>query len=127
MFEEHNFHARAGAYIFNNKNELLLLKTPKKRWGIAGGHLHIGEGIEEGLKREVLEETGLDVVLIRIHKVFSKGNNIIMLFLAKAINYDVKISNEHEDYAWVRIKDIGNYDLTYDEIKDDAIILAEEL
>lgn len=53
----------AGAFIFNQKNELLLIKINhwNKKYTCAGGKIEIGESISAALKREVKEETGFDV------------------------------------------------------------------
>src|SRR3990172_4331960 len=52
-----------GALIFNPKGEIFLMKSYKWRgkYVIPGGHIELGETIEETVKREVKEETGLDV------------------------------------------------------------------
>lgn len=48
------------AIILNEKNEILLqLRTDFNRWGIIGGALEYNETLEDALKREVYEETGL--------------------------------------------------------------------
>ncbi|MCU7664571.1 NUDIX hydrolase [Bacillus thuringiensis] len=48
------------AIILNEKDEVLLqLRTDFNRWGIIGGALEYNETLEDALKREVFEETGL--------------------------------------------------------------------
>lgn len=48
------------AIIVNENNEILLqLRTDFNRWGIIGGALEYNETLEDALKREVYEETGL--------------------------------------------------------------------
>ena len=52
-----------GVFIFNSKGELFLMNSPK--WNdlliVPGGHIEYGETIKDAVKREVKEETGLDV------------------------------------------------------------------
>lgn len=52
-----------GAFIMNKKGELFLVKTHKwpGLYVVPGGKLECGETLKEALKREVKEETGLDV------------------------------------------------------------------
>jgi nucleoside triphosphatase len=52
-----------GAFIFNNKGELLLLESHKwpGRYVVPGGHVELGERLEEAVVREAKEETGLDI------------------------------------------------------------------
>ncbi len=54
-----------GAYIFNDKDEILLVRSPKwkegEMWTVPGGHIEWGEKIEETAMREVKEELGIRV------------------------------------------------------------------
>lgn len=52
----------AVAAIFNEKGELLLQKrSDKKKWGLPGGAIELGETFEDAVIREVWEETKLKV------------------------------------------------------------------
>src|SRR5512135_2161622 len=52
-----------GVFIFNNEGKLLLLRSHKWPDGITipGGHVELGERIEEAACREAREETGLEI------------------------------------------------------------------
>ncbi len=54
--------------IFNEKNDVLLLKHTYRRvaWSLPGGYLQAKEHPKTGLAREILEETGFRVRVIRI-------------------------------------------------------------
>ncbi len=72
-----------GAVVFNGEGEVLLVKhIPERggfwqgRWICPGGKLDLGEAIADGIRREVHEETGLEIGLLeplpafeRIHRV----------------------------------------------------------
>jgi ADP-ribose pyrophosphatase YjhB (NUDIX family) len=62
-----------GAIIFQAERVLLVQRghAPMQgEWSLPGGALEIGETLEEGVKREVLEETGLNIEPITRVEVF---------------------------------------------------------
>ncbi|MBM6648360.1 NUDIX hydrolase [Bacillus sp. RIT 809] len=60
------------AIILNENNELLLqLRTDFNRWGIIGGALEYNETLEDAVKREVFEETGLTVKNVELFRTYS--------------------------------------------------------
>jgi 8-oxo-dGTP diphosphatase len=106
------------AVITNDKNEVLLLReastyeegTNIGKYHLPGGRLEPGEAWQDGLKREVAEESGLEVEIIKPLFVGEwrpviKGvqNQIVALFMVcKATQTSsVKLSEEHDDYKWV--------------------------
>lgn len=58
-----------GALIVNKQGEIFLTKRGAKvtnergTWEIPGGKVHVGETLEEAIKREMKEEYGVDLVL----------------------------------------------------------------
>jgi 8-oxo-dGTP diphosphatase len=58
-----------GGLIFNQQGQLLLCEHTYRRlhpWGLPGGDLKFGEDPMDGVKREILEETGLTVRNVRL-------------------------------------------------------------
>lgn len=49
----------AGGYVFDNNNNILLVKTYNRGWDCTGGQVEEGENIEEAVLREILEESGI--------------------------------------------------------------------
>ncbi len=75
-----------GALIYDGPRVLLVKrgKEPlKDYWSLPGGAVEAGETLEEALRREVLEETGLIVKIIRLGDIFER----IMPDLAGRIEY----------------------------------------
>ncbi len=77
-------------------------------WEFPGGHLEDNETIFEGLKRELKEEIGYDLVNKPIITNYSDNikNNIHKIELDFIINVNkddinVILSDEHSDYKWV--------------------------
>ncbi len=110
----------AGAVIFRKeggKIYYLLLhypsnaKSPREYWDFPKGHIEKGEKIEETVKREVEEETGLkDIKLIEGFKEwikyffkFKEKNifKIVTFFLAETKTKEVKVSFEHIGFKWL--------------------------
>ncbi|MCP4219092.1 MAG: NUDIX domain-containing protein, partial [bacterium] len=62
-----------GAVIVNDQNETLLLlrkKSPEKGcWDLPGGRVELGETIEAAILREIKEELGVDVKIIKLLRV----------------------------------------------------------
>ena len=59
------------AIILNEKDEVLPLRTDFNRWSIIGGALEYNETLEDALKREVFEETGLIIKNPELFRTYS--------------------------------------------------------
>ena len=60
-----------GAVIFNEKKQLFLTLRSKNAtnergfWEIPGGKVHFGETLQDAIKREIKEEHGIDIILLK--------------------------------------------------------------
>jgi 8-oxo-dGTP diphosphatase len=113
-----------GAVIAKN-SEVLLLKRPTHDfmggiYELPGGKVKAKETLKKALYREVKEETGL--VVKRVEKFLgyfdykSESNDIVRQF-----NFYVSVRSftnvklrEHENYIWIRRKDLRKYPITKD-------------
>ena len=109
-----NFRLGAKAFLINN-NKLLILKRRSDDiqrlwiWELLGGRLEIAENPIEGIKREVKEETGVDIEVLHPFKVrhFTREDNQIvtlLIFLCKTSDNEVIISKEHSNFEWVPLE-----------------------
>ena len=78
---------RIGVYavIFHEGQVLLALRRDIGWWNQPGGGLEVGETVEEGVCREVREETGLEVEVERLVGVYSKPQKqeVVLSFLCR--------------------------------------------
>ncbi|TKH18023.1 NUDIX domain-containing protein [Bacillus wiedmannii] len=57
--------------IFNEKGQILLQQRRSGIWAVPGGFVELGESTEESGRREVLEETGIEIGSLQLISVFS--------------------------------------------------------
>jgi 8-oxo-dGTP diphosphatase len=115
------------AVIFSDEGKVLILReantyeegTNPGRYHMPGGRLNPGEAFLDGLIREVDEETGLKIeigkpIYVGEWRPVIKGvpNQIVGIFFkCKAITTNVRLSEEHDDFKWIRPEEIENYDI----------------
>ena len=107
--------------IRRSDGKILVLKRSSKDdhkpgvWETAGGGMEREETPQEGLAREVLEETGLPVIIGKPFNVFSfkKGTGefkIGITFLCEYTGGVVKMSDEHSEYRWINPNEFSEMD-----------------
>lgn len=107
-------------HLFNSKGELYLQKRPvwkdiqPGRWDTAtGGHVGLGESVDQALRREVGEELGItDFVPEALgHYVFTSDRERELVFVHKAV-YDGPVSPNPEELAggrfWTQAEIMAN-------------------
>ena len=99
------FTVTAGAIIFNEAGEVLLLKhffRAGSGWGLPGGFLKAGEQPLEALRRELNEEIGLEIHEVEIFwaRSFKRPRQVEVLYRAKAVGRGEPRSIEVERTGW---------------------------
>ncbi|EAY30758.1 hydrolase, nudix family, putative [Microscilla marina ATCC 23134] len=115
-----------GATIFNQDNQLLLIKTHKwnHKYGLPGGKIEVGEASKQALIREVKEETNLDIFDIEFmlaqdvifSEEFYKPKHFIFLnYRCQTSNSpnDVVLNEEAQSYVWVLPEEALQMDLNH--------------
>lgn len=88
------------ALIFNPEHEILLaLRRDIDWWNLPGGGLELGETVEEGVCREVREETGLEVEVDHLVGVYSKPQKqeIVLTFLCRTLGGTLTTTDESRE------------------------------
>ncbi len=114
----------AGVAIVDNGKILIVQRSAEEDifpnlWEFPSGKKEPMEKVEEAAKREAKEETGLEVKIGKPVYVFNFGwekegeirDATEIVFLGKVDGKpEVKISREHQNFAWVDADEIENYD-----------------
>ncbi len=104
--------------IVHNQHALIIQRSQDDEvgantWEFVGGKLDFGENLEDGLKREIFEEVGLDVIVDKLiyATTFNTDEHrqvVILTYLCKSDSDLVTLSNEHKDYLWATTEDMQN-------------------
>lgn len=98
----HSVSVAAAIFDDSRENVLLIKRRDNGNWEPPGGVLELDETIEDGLRREVLEETGLSIEigeLSGVYKNMDKGI-IALVFTAKALGRHDRSSAEASLIKW---------------------------
>jgi bis(5'-nucleosidyl)-tetraphosphatase len=126
------FEKSCGAVIYRESAgtiEFLAIRSKKfGHWGIPKGHVEEGESEQETAKREVLEETGLDIMISSgFRKIIEYSPSedtckAVVYFIGKVSRETVKIQEEEvQDYRWLDYSEMLEL-LTFDS---DRKVVAE--
>jgi len=85
------------------------------KWEFPGGKAELGEKFDEALLREVAEETGLTISLQRVsgaaESEMPTRKVAYLIMEARLESGQVRLSSEHDDYAWIAPEDLPMMDL----------------
>ena len=108
--------ATVGALIFNAKKEVLMIRTQKWSglWGIPGGKIKRGESSLAALRREIKEETGLNITDIKFvlvqdcisSKEFYRDAHFVLLnYTCKCVakHPRVVLNEEAREFQWLKL------------------------
>jgi 8-oxo-dGTP diphosphatase len=117
--------ALAADAIIKEGDGIILIKRKfdpyKGRWAFPGGFVDYGERVEDAVRREAKEETGLDIELVKLVGVYSDPDRdprkhvVSVSFLARKVGGDMKVTDETTD---VKVfENIKESELAFDHAK----------
>ena len=113
--ERHPPIVTVGGLIFNEADEVLMIRTHKwsNLWGIPGGKIKWGEASVDALRREIKEETNLDISEIKfilaqdcIHsrEFYRHAHFVLLNYTCRcAGEQEVKLNDEAREFRWVKM------------------------
>ena len=93
----------------------------KGEWSIPGGMLELGESLKDGVRREVLEETGLKVRPLEVLTVFDRIQQngervqyhyVIIDYVCRRTGGRLKAGSDVLDARWVDREELPGYGIT---------------
>jgi 8-oxo-dGTP diphosphatase len=121
-----------GGVIIEDGRALLIRRGSEPlrgEWSIPGGTLELGESLEEGVAREMLEETGIVVRVIELIEVFDRIYNdagniaerahrnprfhyVIVDYLCERVSGEPRAGSDVTDVAFAREDEFAKFHLT---------------
>lgn len=115
------FRLTVKAVILDKENRCLIIRRSSFNhnfvglWEWPGGKLDTGEDFATGLRREVREESGLEIELTRLAGAtqfeMPAANGILLCLNARPLSTAVRLSVEHDDFAWMPLSELPQWNI----------------
>jgi mutator protein MutT len=95
--------------VVNDAGEVLVIRRRDNgHWEPPGGVLELGETFEEGVRREVREEAGIDVRVERLTGVYKnmKRGIVALVFRCTPLNEPTRTTNEAIEVRWMQVQSL---------------------
>jgi 8-oxo-dGTP diphosphatase len=123
--------AAVGAVVLDGDQVVLVRRgepPSEGRWSIPGGLIHLGERLEDAIRREVKEECGLVVELLGLCGVIDRViqgepsrpgdpppvryHYVIIDYVARPTGGSLEAGSDAAEARWVAIEDLARYETT---------------
>jgi 8-oxo-dGTP diphosphatase len=122
-----------GVVIEDGRTLLIRRARPplQGEWSIPGGLLEVGETLEQGVARELTEETGLEVRVVELIEVFERifpappkadgtpgdaarpqYHFVILDYLCDIRQGTLSAGSDAQEFAWAREEELAKFGLT---------------
>jgi len=114
-----------GALIFKDSGLLLVKRGAQPgfgKWSIPGGLVEVGEKVKDAMMREVKEEVGFDVEVVKLTDVVdtvtldSNGrvqyHFVVVNYLARIVGGELKTATDILEARWVPVEEVEKCNLT---------------
>ena len=111
--------------IIEKGGKILLLKRAEDQskgglWNLPGGGVEENESYEEAIRREVKEETNLDISELKFFRSLVEINEDYIarpIFFYGKVDGNIKLDFENSDYGWFTKSGIAKMELIYNQKK----------
>lgn len=137
MAERHPPTHRVGAFaIVRDADRVLISRRTDSGWyNLPGGGVEPHETPGEGLRRELREETGLDVEVGRLVGIYAKPqkHEIVLTFEARVVGGALQPSDEADVHQWVTVDQLAAYQILpkhleriHDALRNEAAAIVKD-
>ena len=111
-----------GAVVVRDGRALIVKRAHEPRkgeWSLPGGLLELGESLADAVRREIKEETGLDIAVGPVIETFDRVHRddagriryhfVIIDFVCWPDGGEAVAGSDAEDVAWVSASEIDEY------------------
>jgi 8-oxo-dGTP diphosphatase len=109
MTEDHRYSVSvAGVIVDDEGRALIIQRRDNGHWEPPGGILEHGETIEDGLRREVYEETGLKVEPLRLTGIYQNMERkiVALVFRCRLVDGKLTANAEAKYFRWAQRDEI---------------------
>jgi 8-oxo-dGTP diphosphatase len=102
------FRIGVSGLLFDQSRILLAHRRDIDWWNLPGGGMELGETVEDAVKREFLEETGLEVEVEQLVGVYSKPQKqeVVLAFLCRKIGGVLTETEESRECRYFALNDL---------------------
>ena len=112
----------AVAAVIVEDGRLLLIRRgaepSRGKWSLPGGSVEWGETLTDAVRREVCEETGLEIEVGKVAGVFdiitddAEYHYVVVDYLARSVGGELRPGDDASDARWVSAEELDSLDLT---------------